>query len=708
MPTQDLVTNHGGVGDGQRVSVTAAVSSNLLTITGATPFVIGDIGKSIRLNGGTYTTISGFTNSSHVTLTSHGDFTTQTTDILWGTDNTAAFESYRVWAVANGTSQSILTIPVGRYCTRTGPNTTAMNYGVKNALIKGPLNGAATCIISMLDGAEMRFGGVVPTSGHGLDSATGNNARLNTTTLGASTATLTDKTTYGSRIIVGADCLIAGFDMQGIYHVPGFGYGYPQNNYFYEYNTITAYNSTTGVVTFQYPLANVYKSTWPSWDVGSDFGPDEGGPATIWVSEDYGKVVELNDLTLDNPYNQSACHGRDVILRRCVMVGGGLYPTLNKTYSAYGCTYVQSLEIDKMIGEVLFEDCTLDIVHIQSASPNLMTVNGGTIVQMSGTPKNLVMDGVAFTDNGGGTDARMACGPTSFGCTSSISMTDCTGIKTFTGGSAASSTGIDSGGVSATMPMTAGIITILNTDNDGSTPPGGDGENPTRIFVPGTWLFLDNKAIMQVLDVTQDATNTYVHTSLAGSWPFTVTQLRVHPCPDLTVRGCTGTAAELEDLNQAPANTPLYAYSKRTYVKDASGASEHSLINLRGKLVTAKYDVTTASAGSFNQSQFDNWDEVYKSDYTTYTYGPSINVGATGLRTIRDSTTATGNQSDSLPDLTSIGHIWFAGPSHSGPVFNSNNGGATLTVEFIMDQGITPVIPPSAISTQRLKLRFHS
>lgn len=698
MPTTDLVATYGGVADGQRVTLTATISNDgssrprVLTVSGGTPFVLGDVGKAIFLNasgyqfptGSTVATIASFTSSTVINLSADSAaLSSAATDILWGTDNTAAFMAYRTWAQAQGSSQAQLTVPAGRYCANLDP-AHPLNKGVKNALISGPLNAAATCIIPHLTAAEQRLGGDAPI-GFGLGF--GNSARLATCNAGATTATLVDKTNYGSLITVGAYCFITAYDMQGITNG---GFGYPPNPFYFEPNIISAYDGSTGTITFQSALRNTYKSTYPQWDPGDAGHSDQGGPATIYVLADYDRVVEINDITLDSPYNQIASHGRDLISRRCVHPG--LYPTQNATFSAYGSSWGGTeIEIDKIDDVVLFDACTMGILRFQSASPNVCTIqNGCTISQIQGSPKVLSMSDSAV--------GQVNCGAQSFGRTDEITITNCTGINTFASGGSGTA-GIHGVGVSTSMPLTSGVFRFLKTDNDAA----GGQENPSRGLMPGTWLLGDNKFAVLITDVTEDGTYAYFQTNLAGSWPVTFTTLRCSPAPRFTMRNCTGSAPELEDWNHAPARIPLWSYSKRTYTADGSGTTAKVTPFVVGRLSTFKATVTTPGSVTFHESQFDNWTAILKSDYSAYTFTPTIDCVNAGLRTVTGAAAATGAQgADSLPDLTSVGQIWFWNTSNSGPNFSANGSNAVVTVEFVMDQGI-----PSA-GVMPLRFRLHA
>lgn len=703
MTTQDLVANFGGVGDGQRVTLTASITNDgssrprVLTVSGGTPFVSGDATKgiylvvtSIDLGSGVHPTFSGtiatFNNSTSINLNGNAPstYTNQTIDILWGTDNinalVGASGSYRAWAQTLGATLADMTAPAGYYCI-SDALPFALNKGVQNSLIRGPLNNAASCKFAPLFPAEMRFGSDVPINNRGLTDPGGNSARIQTAAKGTSTVTLVDAVTYGARVTVGLSCIITCDDLQS--GLNG-GFGYPPNPYLFEHNVITGYSG--GVITLQNPLKNTYKSTYPQWDIGGGFSADQGGPATIYIIADFPQSVELRDLTIESPYNQSACHARDVVLTRVVNNGPGLYPTQNKTFLADTCTYPQAIEIDKINGSITFQNCAMHTIGFQSASPDLCTINGGTCDGIFGSPKVLVLSGIAFS---GGSAFKF--GALGFGTTSRITMTNCSGIDSFLKGGG--STDDLHMNASAFYSMSGGVISFPKSANDGSL------QNPSRLFNVGSWITFDDKFIDQVVDVYEDGTNCYIQLAKsAGTWPFTpVIRINAHECPDFTMRGCTGAAPELEDWNQAPARIPIWSYSKRTYVAGASAATANvSQALVIGTFKTMKLTVGPTYSGTsliFFESQFDNW-FVYKSDYSTTTIAAEVNMKTSGLRTINGAGTSSGGVAgDTLTDLTSAGATWMAGASASFPVFSANvtNGDTpTVTVEITADQGIPP------------------
>ena len=101
-PWQFPVEANGAIGDGKIVNDGSMTSgSHTLTCATTTPFLPGDVGKSILVScagGGTYsplaTTISAYTSSSVVTLTAAATSSTPGASIVgYGSDNTAAIQA---------------------------------------------------------------------------------------------------------------------------------------------------------------------------------------------------------------------------------------------------------------------------------------------------------------------------------------------------------------------------------------------------------------------------------------------------------------------------------------------------------------------------------------------------------------------------------------------------------------------------------------
>jgi hypothetical protein len=702
MTTKDFVADFGGVGDGQRTTVIGSVSgstftpvSNIFASRGGDP-----TGKCAYLNATGYQfpdqavggvlTITGYNSSTGAITfdrTTPATVTSVSIDILWGTDNFDAFMGALGWNAygrTQGATLTTLTVTGGVYCIG-DKGTFSPNEGIQNSLWTGPSGAASTCTIAPLFPYEFQLGGGVPVYARGgLTDPLANSARLNTANIGDTTVTLTDAATYGSRIVVDRDCIIASGDTQSTQFG---GYGYPPNPYFYDHNIIAGYG--TGTVTLQTPLANVHKSTFPLWDDGRFGGVDQGGPATIYVVEaDYPKSIEIRDIRVDSPYDQISVHGRDVVLRNIICTGRGIYPSQNRTWRAYNCVFPGNIEIDKIVGLAEFIDCTIHILGFQSGSPDVCNVVRGTCDGLFGSPKELNCTDVAFTNG-----ATVHLGALAYGYTKKCTFTGCTGIDIFEQGGASVSL--------SAMPsasMTGGVIKFLKSDSNLT------GENLARVLTPGGWITFDRKYIDQVVDVYEDGTYFYARLRYAtGGFPFAVGVVTTHPCPDFTMRGCSGASLAVADLNGAPARLPLFSYSRRTYDGSIahpfpanSGSADGPIII--GTLVSLTLDVPalrnyTGSNGNLRfRPGYQFGFGVLNPDFSSTTYDADIKLNTVGTRIITP-TGVTGAQSGDA-GLDPLGAIRLYGDTF--PFMSADIRGESssvfpaFTVEWITDQGIPP------------------
>lgn len=131
------VKSYGAKGDGQvRTDGAMTSGSGVLTCATSTPFTSADVGKVIMVKGAGATgvttltgTISGFTDSGHVTLSVNAATTVTNAAVMWATDDTsaiqAAINAAVTWAQANGGAARVF-IPVS-----------SGFYGIGGALVTG-------------------------------------------------------------------------------------------------------------------------------------------------------------------------------------------------------------------------------------------------------------------------------------------------------------------------------------------------------------------------------------------------------------------------------------------------------------------------------------------------------------------------------------------------------------------------------------------
>lgn len=654
------------------------------------------------------------------------------------TDAAPAFAAFNQWAVTQ-TAMVQLTIPSGSVCAFTGKAGKWWAKGIKNLLVIGY---GATLTNNGNSDPGFFLGG------RGQFQDNRHSARLATVAAGASKVQLLTPA-QASMFTAGSYALITGFDLQGVWQAP---YGYPSNPHWFEYVKVMSVDAAAGTVTFSTPLKNTYKSTWPNYNSGSQFEVDSGGPATLYALDpSWDTQVEYRGLTISQDKIQTYANGRSVTYRDVKFTGPlCAVPTQNLLWQAINTDMSNcKMEVDKLITSMVFDRVTIREINFQSSSTDLLTISNSSITAfLIGTPKKTVITNTKIADFRPGAYAygrsdEVACTncvvskftaggllETGFGINPvQVSYSMSNGIISFPNGTAIlGATNNGAGKVRLTVASTKGLasnnrvnissvsgtyeanggnrlitvvdathidlpeVTFVNAYKSG----GFVGLYAPRWAVPGTnllWVGAHGTGpIFKVLDVTQDQNFTYIRTDFAGGFPAYAgakIAIRVHPAPKFTCSNCSGND-DVVDLNNAPPGAPLFSYSKRTYSASA-GTAPAPKVNMWGKLTAAKFNVTTPYSGSgalqFNLSAFNNWPTVTGQGALS-NFGPGINMGSAGLRTVT-ATGVTGMQTqDKLgvpPNPTTL-----LGTAHSGPAFNAATGSsAQITVELISDQGIT-------------------
>lgn len=580
-------------------------------------------------------------------------------------DAAPAFWQFRTWALANqGTTyQTVLNIPAGSDCLF---NTNAGTVG-------GPLGGVQNTFVAgihnlLVDGGSgvtLRAGAAGYWLGNfgvcqeGITGATGCSARIQTANAGASTVTLTAASLsagYISRFTTGDWIMFGGLDTQGLWD---YSCGFPPNQTYYEWRQITNVNAGTGVITLDRPLTNTYLDTWPSYNSGAPPGTpptsscspgeaDNGGPATIWrvgfAGAEWSNVAEFRGITFNQPTNQIYATMRSVTYRNVTFTGGGLggLPTQNETFAAYNVTWVSSsIEVDKLIGTFICDNCTVNNIDFQSNSVDLFQlsnsniainlVGGGKRTEITDTNiTNWYTGSVAYGNSTGGPIVCTRCNVTNF-----------------------FNEGIFQNDNPSPYSMSGGVISFPNTAATGGGPAqrwastigtriffGTDGANPSP---SGVW---DTLASFTVLGVTQDATNTYIQTDLAGGFPdwTTLSPAGTHiqfraGAQQFTCDACTGDPllVAMNIQNGATPLAPAETYSRRSYTPSAGNISAGQIKGV-GKLTSYTINVTQAYTGSGSVSLRGTAEFLFltakQSNWTTFDWMPTINLKQAGERVI--------------------------------------------------------------------------
>lgn len=674
-------------------------------------------------------------------------------------DDAAAFAAFNAWATGtwqpSHTGLIALSIPAGKHCRIIGNTVTCATF---NANQKCPfVNILKMLLIGAGSGSSTLTTASISLSGMGIPTDNSHSARANTVTAGSSCITLVSTPTatvsgmadngsgkwrvtlndttgfvnntayYFSGILgatkanglqpvqvidgthvdlltvgvdqtytgggtVGGDrtglftvgdyAVMGGFDIQGLWLAPS---GAPPNLHYFEHVKVASKNSGTGQVCFDAPLANTYKSTWPMYNSGNVFQADAGGPATLYfMPSSWNSELEVRGLTVNDNGNQVYARGRSVTYRDIVFTGSACaVPTENATWAVYDVFMAAcNIEIDKLVGAVTIVRTEGHFFKFQSSSVNSLTMQNSTADAVTGTPKIANISGSTLTS--------FAPGAYAYGRSDETVCTNCV-LPTITG-TAYTEKGPADIGMNIAASMSGGVITVPNT------------LNAVRWAVPGTNLFWQgaqrSETSFRVVDVTQDLTNTYVTTTLAGGFPAVPLTggklfIAVHPAPKFTCTNCTG-SADAVDLAQAPAAAPLYSYSQRTYTQ-ATLTSSAAAYSMWGAITSYGVNVTSAYAGAQTPlalhpaSQFSY--PTIKADYSTGSYAPSVDLRAAGNRVITGATCpgagCTGNQANDTGLGFPEASTWFTGPLT--PFISSNvsaSGTFSVTITVQTDQGV--------------------
>jgi hypothetical protein len=695
----NIVTDGGAACNGDMVTVNRFITigrgARGLSVSADT-FSSGDVGKAIVIpgagNGGgkLFASIASYTNAQSVILdrSAATELWTASRDITYGTDDAPKFMAFNKWARTNqGEGRVVLTIPNGAKCwfgssvashIRLG---NAWAAGISDLIVEG---GGAT--ISSTGGAAFSLGGLGVCQA-GIASAKGCSARIETAFIGARQITLTSSSSaagHAGRFPVGKWLMIGGIDPQGLWNAP---YGFPPNQVFFEWRKVVAVDAMLGIITLDRPLSNTYRSTWPNFNQGNNFEADNGGPATIWAMDDtWNTTVEYRGLTIDQD-GQTYAGGRKVTYRGITFGGahGGI-PTQNETWSAINTKFTNvNMEVDKLIGTMTMDGVTIKQIVFQSSSTGLFVMKNSTVTsRVDGGGKRTEITDSKLNNFGPGILA--------YGGMNGVTVCTRCNIASFN-----FNMGIVHNDNPSPYSMSGGVISFPNTAARGSGP-------AQRWAVPGTNVFWTvpgflTIGLFQIRDVTQDATNTHIHTNKQGEFPSLAGPIffRTHPSVRFTCDACTGDPALVATNIQSGATplAPLSTYSRRSYEPNGPSKNLGDLI-VKGRLVSVTINVTQAYTGSdpavLNPTgEFQNL-AVKQSDWTRFNWWPTINLKVAGERIITPSgVTCNGAPGGCSGDLnmTVPEAVWINGMVPSLP--SKLSGGGRLpkfTITAKTDQGV--------------------
>jgi hypothetical protein len=592
-------------------------------------------------------------------------------DATGSTSITSALNSFSAEAVPV-TGRVKLTIPAGTFTlsSSTGGVQT-FTAGIENLLISGA-GRDVTSITRTSSGPQLILGA------QGLFQDNLHHALVNTVSAGANSVTLIDITKI-SRFSVGQYCLMAGNDLQG--------YGDPFNNHFFEYVKIA--DITGAVITFDRTLRYSYKSTWPVYNDGSNYltggGMTQGGAATLYALKpvfDTDTIVEgINFIAGSGTIDSVAQFaGRNVEIKDCRFNGQyAMYPTVAETATFTNPDSDGKVEFDKSITTVNIVGGYIEQLWFQSSSLDTANIsNNHTTDFCDGTPKNLVVNNSTLT--------RLKLGPTGYGCTESVEVNNSTLGSLEIGGL----TPVSISGQSYTM--SGGVIQVPVTS-----------DLPTWAAIGGWIRFIASGGhtigFAQVLDLSMDASYTYVTTNLAGGFPSGSATITVHPCPIWSGLNNVGCPEAIEHSMAYAQNKPAFSYVNRTYDKTLlpSGAAvKPTFWGLLTATDAMSVDVQAAYVGALSltwmPTQFTNQFRVWRSG-AVVNLNMVINAKIAAKRTYNGATQTWSNaqSGDTLPTFQA--GDWMLGTLTSTPSLSrdvsAESNGPTIVWEIKTDQGIS-------------------
>jgi hypothetical protein len=286
------------------------------------------------------------------------------------------------------------------------------------------------------------------------------------------------------------------------------------------------------------------------------------------------------------------------------------------------------------------------------------------------------------------------------------------------------------------------VIDAVTADFDVSSLPGfvfaGTASiNPgeaVRWAIPGTFVKwqgqLDAVGIFKVVDVTQDANFTYVHTDQTGTWPplpliagkLSVATFGVQ---SQVVARCSG--VRLADQYSLPGaqNKTAGSYFDQTFTGSPSPLP--TLIPMIGNVVSVMIDVKVPYTGTiqptlfFHYTQFDNG-AVVDSAGNLVTFGPVVDAKVFGKRMIlpTDNVSNPTAQPNDRGMLLPAGGSWQPRGGFGQPQYENSTGTfldisgedpatwPVIEMEIILDTGMVVTIPSiAAFAINPARLRIH-
>jgi hypothetical protein len=292
-PSINVVTDYGAIADAIQLNDVTITNGSTTLSSPSHQFVAGDVGKVVSLYNGGSSFGNGLGFHSKITSVSGGNAiiaVTPPTSVANGlaqvcTDTTSSFINARNFLISKNPTRYTLNVPAGTYClnsTRWLKNIINVDVVATGASFINMTSNAGF----QIDGNAMSFGGDIFNDA-GIDapfdpSTNVNGQFINSANIGDAGVTLTTNTD-SSHFAVGDDVLVYGFDAQG-------QTSYPPNPRYFEFNTITAINASTGLITLQGPLKYAYSTQWI--DTPPVYGVTTGKPRLLDLNRPNMKIAQ--------------------------------------------------------------------------------------------------------------------------------------------------------------------------------------------------------------------------------------------------------------------------------------------------------------------------------------------------------------------------------------------------------------------------------
>jgi hypothetical protein len=717
---------------------------------------VGGAGQST--GGGTpaalvlVSTIDTFTDSQNVILHDNAisALSAASSYISWGTDNSGAITAFN--SANAGASNITLTAPAGKFfITPTGGGGVTLGAGVRSMTFAGAGVGSTYLI------------GAVQFGGGGIQPFGDTSARVATVQIGASTATLlnvSDASRFSPPqwcVLASVDLQgSASFPPNNVF------WDYVQVTAINGVSGLVTFDrAVANFHKSTYPLFDPGLGVKAS--PGSPHNCAAGGPATLFILNPTWDIqATFQDFTfVGDPGQGTNSNGRVIRFLRCAGPDQGPVVSTNMQWSIDTSNFpAYGVEVDKMIDSMVVSNSTFSSIFMQSASPRSGIFTGNTIANLSGGGVNIVSSGNTFSNIGVGvggfgvsnswsstSDSLATITPggalipdvTIYGLQNGIisyplgsgpvrwAVPGCRVF--FTGGNpnegnsfVVTDIGTDGNAVYASLTIGSGSAVLssaiaLWSLQDVGKPirVNGAGASAAPLvttiagFTDSSHITLGAAAATALVASTQyvvwGSNLIYTRGPLINSWPNLLKTggglLGLQGAPvnsGVTFSNCTG-CPDAIDLSQAPANRPLYSYTKRTYNATSWGtgvAGVQPTLNLWGAFTTININVTKAYTGAQSTcilTALARGIQVQLMDGSMVTWDIKINMKVAGLRTVTPGNIVGLQSGDSIPGKN---YAWF--PGTLAPYLETDISGdatatwPTVTIEVISDQGFFPPV----------------